>query len=316
VWAGHLGGGPWQIESLSDGLVLELIDHAGFAPDDELVRRTINQWHAYLQRQDQVVTTYAPLAEFEANGPPIERAFPIVIGGGTPEQAQATQDGHSADQRRIESGLVTLRLFKQARVGLYGIVKMTEDEYAGLRPMMGTRIITPLRYRLNPYFLAEAEAEDLQQFFRDFFAATRSNALVDAVARRFSSASERASIDDEIVDLVISAESIFANEPGVTGEVTFRVSNRAALFSDGAIEERRQLLAFMKKAYAARSQIVHTGKLKEKDLRSLSGDRTSAMEFANELEEVMPVALKKAIGMAASGEPFPPDWDESLLRQG
>jgi len=367
VGGAGLGGGPWQVEGQSDNLMFEIIDRAGFAPDDELIRRAIGQWLAHLRREDQVVATFAPLAEFEATGPPIElddevtlaelstdeisamlflgrwtvgsmggdfvghsgfprsttigpvwalrtkHAFPIVIDGGTPEQAQATQDGHAEDQRLIESALVALRLFKQARVGLYGIVKLTEDAHGGLWPMMGSQLIGALRYRLNPYLLADAETEDLQQFYRDFSAATRSNALVDAVARRFASASDRFRIDDEIVDLVIAAESIFANEPGVTSEVTFRVSNRAALFSDGTTEQRRQLLTFMRKAYGARSQIVHTGKLKEKDLRSLSGGKPSAPEFANELEEVMRVALKKAIGMAASGEPFPPDWDELLL---
>jgi hypothetical protein len=45
----------------------------------------------------------------------------------------------------------------------------------------------------------------------------------------------------------------------------------------------------------------------------LRGDLVSAPEFATDLEELVRRALTKAVRLVASGERFPPDWDELLF---
>lgn len=132
--------------------------------------------------------------------------------------------------------------------------------------------------------------------------------------RRFGYAADRIRPDDEIVDLVIAAESLYLSDlSGDRGEMTYRLATRAALFADGTIEARRRVLSFMRKAYNARSVVVHTGKLPEKDLRTIDGARATPEEFADDLEDVVRRALRKMVRLLASGGRYPPDWDALML---
>jgi hypothetical protein len=49
------------------------------------------------------------------------------------------------------------------------------------------------------------------------------------------------------------------------------------------------------------------------ELRDLSGQRATPNVVADDLEELVRRALKKAIRLQSSGAGFPPDWDELLL---
>jgi hypothetical protein len=111
---------------------------------------------------------------------------------------------------------------------------------------------------------------------------------------------------------VIAAESLFLKESG-QGEPGFRLSTRAASFVDGGSEERRRVLNFLRKAHEARSGIVHNGLLNEAKLLNLNGKRASAAEFTDELENLMRLALKKAILFVSAGKSFPLVWDKLLF---
>jgi hypothetical protein len=69
----------------------------------------------------------------------------------------------------------------------------------------------------------------------------------------------------------------------------------------------------MKRAYRARSKIVHGGSSAEADLRGLIGDRVSIELFADDLEEVLRKSLQAAISLLGAGKRFPPDWEELML---
>jgi hypothetical protein len=97
--------------------------------------------------------------------------------------------------------------------------------------------------------------------------------------------------------------------------MTFRLSTRAGLFTDGPAEGRERALRFIHDAYKARSAIVHNGTFDESQLRNLNGQSATAAEFANDLQEVVRRALKKAVVSVASGETFPPDWNHLLFRR-
>jgi hypothetical protein len=240
-------------------------------------------------------------------------AVPVVVRGGAPEQVEATLEAQAEAARVVEEVLLALRLFKQGRVGLRAIVYVIAQPLGQLWPSSGSRLGNLRRFRGDPYALPADEGVELTKFYRDF-AAARSNRLIETASRRFGYAADRNRPDDEIVDLFIAAESLFLGEGGPpAGELTFRLSTRAALFADGGADERRRVLTFVRKAYRTRSGIVHSGKLDESKLRTLQGDAATVAEFADDLEGVLRLALRKAVRLVASGMVFPPEWDDLLF---
>lgn len=83
--------------------------------------------------------------------------------------------------------------------------------------------------------------------------------------RRFNLAFDRELLDDRIVDLVIAAESLFLGDLGVQdrGELRFRFAIRAAKFIEYLTYSERDVYQVMRRAYDARSAIVHGGSPKD-----------------------------------------------------
>jgi len=154
--------------------------------------------------------------------------------------------------------------------------------------------------------------------FRDLWVALEKVHADDKVAgplRRFTFAAERALPEDKIVDLVIAAESLFLGDikPSDRGELRFRLSTRVALLLGETVAERKQIFAFMRRAYDARSGLAHGGSAGEKNLRAVDGKPVSAAEFASALEDVIRRALQLAVQRLAGREGFPPDWEDLMF---
>lgn len=213
---------------------------------------------------------------------------------------------------QIYAALRALRLFKRGRIGLHSVVNVIAGIDGRPNAILAGRVSNALRGRVPPYALERAERQAVEGFVRAFLNSDGGNDLLAVASRRFSYASDRSRPEDEVVDLMIAAESIFASDSG-TADVTFRLSTRAALFSDEANAYRHQLLTFMKKAYAARSDIVHRGRVQRSSLKNLRGDAVPVEQLADDLERVVRDALKKGVQMVSSGEEFPPDWTQLLL---
>jgi hypothetical protein len=265
------------------------------------------------------MTTHAPPTVM------VERQFairlsysvPVVRGGGTPEQVEATLQAQRDVYGIVQQVLLALRLLKPGRVGLRGVVSLLQDVNGELWPMSAGRSehVRPLRG--DRYELSENDELPLAELYRELQAAM-SNPLIEAATRRFGYAADRRLAEDEIVDLVIAAESLFLGElgpPRDRGEMTYRLATRAASFADENVETRRRILRFMRMAYKARSGVVHSGQLPMTELRDLSGQRVTPDAVADELEELVRRALRKALRLQSSGAGFPPNWDELLFRE-
>jgi len=240
--------------------------------------------------------------------------LPIVVGeiGG--------DDLASANAKRekafglMQEALTALRLFKRGRVSASGSLVFTRDPLF-LGGAQGGRNIAFTRGSRPPLEIDAAEGAEFERFWPNFVSA-RSNKLIGAASRRFGFAAERGRADDEIVDLVIAAETLFLGDigkPSDRGEMTYRLAVRSASFLESSPSERLKLLKFMKIAYAARSGIVHGGELDESKLRNREGAPATADVFADELEDVVRAALRKSMDTVASGKSFPPDWDQVLF---
>jgi hypothetical protein len=67
----------------------------------------------------------------------------------------------------------------------------------------------------------------------------------------------RLSSEDKLIDLVISLEALFS--PSREGELRFRIAQRGALLLGADAAERRRIFALLRRAYDARSALVHGG---------------------------------------------------------
>jgi Apea-like HEPN len=240
---------------------------------------------------------------------------PVVRGGGTPEQVEATLQAQRDANDVVEEVVLALRLLKPGRIGLRGVVSLIQDDFGGVRPVSAGRSGFTRPLRGDRYQLAENDETALAGLYRELHAGA-ANPIIKAATRRFGLAADRGLPEDEIVDLVIAAESLFLGEinpPSERGEMVHRLATRAALFAADGGENRRPILKFMRRAYSARSGVVHSGQLPHKDLRNLSGQRATPDAVADDLEELVRRCVRKALQLQVSGSGFPPDWDELLF---
>jgi len=240
-----------------------------------------------------------------------------VVYDATHEQITTTLVKRRTAMAALIQALLDLRLFKAGRVGLNGVVTLLRDMSGQMQPIQAIRGIPPQRLRVPPYQLDAAEAPNLTQFSQVRASApVMRHKVLNTACRRFGFAADRSQADDEIVDLIIAAESLFLADTGKgaeRGEMTFRLSTRAALFAHGTGDDRRRVLRFMRDAYNARSSIVHSGTLDESELKGLDGVSATPAEFTDQLEDVVRSALQKALEITSSGKPFPPDWNDLMF---
>ena len=107
------------------------------------------------------------------------------------------------------------------------------------------------------YKLSKEEAEDLSEFYR------RIHDRIDCSEnplRRFNETFSRLSIEDKLVDYLISFESLYLTGEDKS-EMAYKLAHRASLLLSTE-KEKKQIFQEMKKAYSLRSDIVHGRKVK------------------------------------------------------
>lgn len=83
--------------------------------------------------------------------------------------------------------------------------------------------------------------------------------LPSLAVRRYSLSLEKKSLEDQLLDLWISLESLFAPD-GKKGEITYKLRFRMAYYFGETQEKREQIAEFVRKSYNHRSEVVHSGK--------------------------------------------------------
>jgi Apea-like HEPN len=147
----------------------------------------------------------------------------------------------------------------------------------------------------------------------------RKRKFLDIAMRRYSYAHERHRLEDKIVDLLIAAEALFLSdqkEDPYKGEIRYRLSLRAAAFLAPEGESRRRIFRQMRAAYDLRSAVVHgTEAEKVKLPRQPDGGPTQLKDFVWAIQELIRVALHKAIGLALLPESPTAlvTWDELIF---
>ncbi|HEY8777318.1 MAG TPA: hypothetical protein VIM33_12680 [Gaiellaceae bacterium] len=210
--------------------------------------------------------------------------------------------------------LRALQVFKRGRVSASATFQYTARFGDETTPVQGSVGPGFGWHAAEPYVLDDGEAAG----FRDFWLAfkeTHARPAIASALRRFNFAAERGLPDDEIVDLMIAAEALFLKEidERYRGELSYRLGLRAASLLGRTLDERLRLFKFMRRAYDARSVVVHGGVHSGDDLMRLDGSPATVHEFADDLEGIVREALQRAIRSLAQGEAFPPAWEELVL---
>jgi hypothetical protein len=117
---------------------------------------------------------------------------------------------------------------------------------------------------------------------------------------------------------MIAAESVFLND-AERGEASHRLAERCAFFlSDSSNYSRLQLFWHMRRAYLVRNIIVHGGTPKPQEMQlPTNGPRNgnvSLEQFADFTENLLRLALRKAILTPKTHGSSSADWAELILR--
>ncbi len=153
----------------------------------------------------------------------------------------------------------------------------------------------------DKYKLLKSETSEFKSFFeKKTKAALSEKNFLSVGIRRFSQSNERDNIEDRIIDLMIAAEAIFLSPDGDRGELSYRLSHRAAMFIETDVNKQRYLFDFMRNAYDIRSKIVHG--TKPKLPQKMDGSNYTLDEFCDDIEKKLRISIKKAITLTAAAK--------------
>lgn len=246
--------------------------------------------------------------------------LPRIIGGGL-TQAQRDEVRELSDPRGLGAQLTQcLSLLSSDSIFVTGTMTRRIDTdfttFAGATsfralpvPMLGGAWLR----------LDSAQSADLQELWKrlrdEYF--SRNKALALAV-RRLGFATQRDRPEDRLIDVLIAAEAFYltdaAGDTKDRGELKYRLALRAAVWSDGTIDNwsRREVFAQVKCGYDLRSIAVHGGEPKPRDVK-VRGERATLVEAVHATEDIVRGALRKAIMQTTAGNRLIIPWEDLVL---
>jgi hypothetical protein len=230
-----------------------------------------------------------------------------------PDEIKRAQGSHQERVDRFFRVVHALRLFKRGTVSIPGIATFS-DQWP-LEGGVSGFSIDPGSARGNNYELAAHERERFEELWRTLSGPPLTRFL-DTAIRRFAYAGERRRPEDRCVDLLISAESLFLSDTAEArerGELRYRLALRSAFFVQLDNCSRKELYRFMRNAYDARSAVVHGGLPDDNVLKLPQKGKVSLSEFVDFTEDVLRVALLKAVKTQPVDKVTLVDWDSLIL---
>lgn len=204
--------------------------------------------------------------------------------------------------------LCALRIFKHGRIHCTGGASWT-DAWLSMGITYHVRGQSAL---FSLYELTEAEAP---RFLKLWGLLEKAELFLEFSIHRFNLAFGRELLADRIVDLVIAAESLFLADLDALdrGELRFRVSLRTAKFIKHPTYGAEDVFGLMRRAYDARSAVVHGGSPRN---TSLPDDAKANLQaFVDAVEELVRLALRKALEMGPDATQMrrPEFWSSMLF---
>lgn len=200
------------------------------------------------------------------------------------------------DDLVIDDVLSALRIFKHTQIRTAGHASWTDSLW--LNAGTSYRVLRQWPYWGN-FELLEGE---VPQFLELWHLLEEGAARFGFSIHRFNLAFDRGLLADRIVDLVIAAESLFLGNLDVQdrGELRFRFALRATKFIEHPNYGEHDVFRVMRRAYDARSAIVHGGS--PKDTRLPDNQAATLPAFIDAIEELVRLGLRKALSMKEDGK--------------
>ena len=199
------------------------------------------------------------------------------------------------DDLVIDDVLSALRLFKHTQIRTSGFASWTDSHW--LKGGTSYRVLGQWPYG-GKFELSEGEVPQFLELWR---------LLEEGAGRfgfsfhRYNLAFDRGLLADRIVDLVIAAEALFLGDLDVhdRGELRFRFALRAGKFIEHQSYSELEIFRVMRRAYDARSAIVHGGS--PKDTRLPDNQSAELPTFIDAIEELVRLGLRKGLSMRDDG---------------
>lgn len=210
-----------------------------------------------------------------------------VVGDLQIQADSAKANNNLFDQNKVVLDVVlALRLLKPGKVVCSGILSYNMGQFIDFGITSYRQAQPP--HPFSNFKLEQNEEERLKELWNLLTSANMDNRrFLEMALRRFNMACDRHSVEDQLVDLSIAAESLFLHDVG-GGELQFRLAIRAADFCGGSEYERRDVYALVRSAYKLRSRIVHGTELK-------NGEADKTSEVVTKFEDLLRFSIKKAL---------------------
>lgn len=155
-----------------------------------------------------------------------------------------------------------LRLFKRGWVDYPFIIRRASPTLSSSTSfsMKGNKrtIHANLPFGIS-YRLLKEETEDFMEFYRGIYDKIDCSKIH---LKRFNETYTRKSIEDKLIDYMISFESLYLTREEKM-EMAYKLAHRVSLLLSKNEKKRKQIFQEMKKAYSLRSNIVHGRKVKK-----------------------------------------------------
>jgi|APSaa5957512535_1039671.scaffolds.fasta_scaffold10290_3 hypothetical protein len=169
--------------------------------------------------------------------------------------------GYELIKEKFQRVLDSLSLLKEGNPRFGGIYRNINNPWIHYDSKYEIDVI--LR---NPLKMKKTEKKLVTQIYDglnliDF--SQKGNKFLEIAKKRFVTGLSRTSKTDQLIDLMISLESLYVSSPG---EITVRLSNRIATVLGKNDLDRENIWRFIKKVYNMRSGIVHGEGLRSNEI--------------------------------------------------
>jgi hypothetical protein len=257
---------------------------------------------------------------YEAVGIRTTVSFPKRIGSDAETQKETKAEidegtfgnrPHARDDLVVDDILSALRLFKNTQIRSSGLVSWTASPCLGT--VMSYRVLGQWPYG-GKFELSE---EEVPRFLELWNLLEQEAVRFGFSIHRFNLAFDRGLLVDKIVDLVIAAETLFLSDMDEKsrGELRYRFALRGAKFIQHPKYGEHDVFLLMRRAYDARSAIVHGGS--PSDTRLPDNQSSNLPTFIETVEELVRLGLRKALSMKEDGSKLKQSayWDSLIFQR-
>lgn len=201
------------------------------------------------------------------------RISPLVYGPS--ESPHVPNDDFSTTNERIKEIALVLTIVGP-RVSIPALQWFTfDDPDLELHSSETSQLLEVLPLHIKEYpALAPAEAPEIVRAYLTLHGSTRQKVRV--ALERINQAQRRHGLGDRAVELSTAFETLVGDNS--TTEMTHKVKVRTVRLVAGSNDERKLNAAVMNKAYAIRSQLVHTGLVDANATETIGGQRVAVSD--------------------------------------